>query len=235
MKPFWPVDKSFPITQIFGANPASYPKRQGHPGTDFGLPVGNKEYAVWDAKVKFAGYRETSGYGREVDLLVNNRWLVIYGHLHELDVMTGDTIKRGEVIGLSGGDPTDNDPIDGMSSGAHLHFEVRDLLKPQIYPLIGAVDPEIWLTTDLDTNSDTTAEPDIEHPQTETNKVTVVTDQLSIRRDPSTKKDAIGKVLLGMDFQKAGEVIPGTGKVKGWQPIVVYVATGVEGDGDYLG
>jgi murein DD-endopeptidase MepM/ murein hydrolase activator NlpD len=67
MKPYWPVDMQYPITQRFGENVKSYPKRQGHPGTDFGLPTLNNLYAVWGAKVKFAGYRPTSGYGREVD------------------------------------------------------------------------------------------------------------------------------------------------------------------------
>ncbi len=225
MKPFYPVDMQWQITQIFGANPQDYPKRQGHPGTDFSLPVGNNEYAVWDAIVKFAGYRPESGYGREVDLLINDKWLVIYGHLHELLVKTGDTVKRGQVIGLSGGDPTDSDPIDGMSSIAHLHFEVRDLTQPQTYPLIGAVDPEVWLTTDLDTQP----VPEVSTADT----VTVVSDWVGIRRDPSTKKPILGKALYGMDFQKAGDPLPGTGDVKAWQPVVVYIATAWK-DEEYL-
>lgn len=148
MRPYYPVDMQYKIIQRFGENLKSYPKRQGHPGTDWQLPTLNNLYAVADAKVKFAGYRPESGYGREVDLLVNNRWLVIYGHLSEYHVQQGDMVKRGDVIGLSGGDPNDDDPIDGMSGGAHLHLEVRDLLKPQVLPLIGAVDPEKWLADD---------------------------------------------------------------------------------------
>jgi murein DD-endopeptidase MepM/ murein hydrolase activator NlpD len=216
MKPFWPVDMQWQVTQIFGANPHDYPKRQGHPGTDFGLPVGSNEYAVWGAKVKFAGYRPESGYGREVDLLINDRWLVIYGHLHELWVKTGDTVKRGDVIGLSGGDPTDGDPIDGMSSGAHLHLEVRDLTQPQEYPLIGAVDPEVWLATDLD---------DAVQDSTSNDILTVITDYINIRRDPSTNKPPVGKVLYGMDLNA-------TGRVEGnWREVKLWVN---DGGGEYL-
>jgi len=214
MKPFWPVDMVFQIIQRWMENPASYPNRGGHPGTDFTLPVGNKLYAVWGGKCTFAGYRPSSGYGREVDILVNDRWLVIYGHLSTYNVSTGDMVEWGQVIGLSGGDPNDDDPIDGMSGGAHLHLEIRDQTKPQTYPLIGAVDPEIWLATDLDTQTDVS-----------TDIVTVITDYINIRLDPSTNRAGVGRVLYGMDLETCGE------PVNGFYPVKLWVSSG---NGQYL-
>lgn len=46
--------------------------------------------------------------------------------------------------------------------------------------------------------------------------------------------EPIGMALYGMDFVKAGPVLPGTGTVKGWQPVILYIATGQADDGDYL-
>ncbi len=65
--------------------------------------------------------------------------------------------------------------------------------------------------------------------------VTVVSNHVNIRRLPTTSgNEPIGQALYGMDFVKAGPVLPGTGTVKGWQPVIVYIATGQADDGDYL-
>lgn len=245
MKPFYPVDMQWQIFQRFGENPQNYPKRQGHPGIDFDCPTGSPIYAVADGEITLSEYRASGGYGREINLVVNKVWKVIYGHQSELLVHAGAFVKRGQLIGYSGGDTSD--PYRGNSSGAHLHFEVRDLTKPQVYPLIGAVDPEKWLQTDLENTSQVinSVESDTNIPSTPENApqssvepsggiVTVVSDWVSIRREPNTKKESLGRALYGMDFQKAGDVLPGTGTVKGWQPVIVYIATGQNDDGEYL-
>ena len=65
--------------------------------------------------------------------------------------------------------------------------------------------------------------------------VTVVSNWVSIRRKPTTVgNEPVGKALYGMDFQKAGDKLPRTGTVKGWQPVIMYIATGQDEDGDYL-
>lgn len=213
MKPFYPVDMQWQIFQRFGENPQNYPKRNGHPGVDFDCPTGSPIYAVADGEITLSEYRSSGGYGREINLVVNKVWKVIYGHERDLLVHAGAFVKRGQLIGYSGGDVSD--PYRGNSSGAHLHFEVRDLTKPQTYPLIGAVDPEVWLATDFDSQPVASAD----------NLLTVVTDYINIRRDPSTKYPAVGKVLYGMDLQTTG-VVQGN-----WHEIKLWVN---DGNGAYL-
>lgn len=64
--------------------------------------------------------------------------------------------------------------------------------------------------------------------------VSVVSDWVSIRHKPTTVgNEPLGKAYYGMDFEKAGDPLPGTGDVKSWQPVVVYIATAWKHE-DYL-
>ncbi len=230
VKPFYPVDMKWPITQKFGVNVEAYPLRKGHPGIDFGMPKRKPWYAVWDGDIQAASYRKSGGYGREIFLKVLGRWCVIYGHADELLVSVGEHVKRGQLIGYSGGGL--DDPYRGNSTDEHTHFEVRDLTQPQTLPLIGAVDPETWLASDLDQTVDVVPS---NEPVINSDVVTVVSNWVSIRRKPTTVgNEPVGKALYGMDFQKAGDKLPRTGTVKGWQPVIMYIATGQDEDGDYL-
>ncbi|CAK0768365.1 hypothetical protein CCP3SC15_3860002 [Gammaproteobacteria bacterium] len=148
MRPYWPVEMQYPIFQKFGEHPEIYTKRHGHPGLDFATPMRSELFAICDGVITAAAYREAGGYGREV-FIKAGKYTIIYGHLSRIDVRVGDTVKRGQVIGLSGGDPNDGDKLDGFSSGPHLHFEVRDTSLPYNQFTIGAVDPEIWLAADV--------------------------------------------------------------------------------------
>jgi len=56
----------------------------------------------------------------------------LYAHLHKVNVTIGDAVAGGQQIGEMGGQPGDSDPIDGASSGSHLHFEVILLNQPGI-------------------------------------------------------------------------------------------------------
>jgi murein DD-endopeptidase MepM/ murein hydrolase activator NlpD len=230
MKPHWPVDMKWSITQKFGENVVNYHLRNGHPGIDFDTIVQSPWYAVADGDIKASGYRASGGYGREIFLQVG-KWNVIYGHALVLCVSVGEHVKRGQIIGYSGG--ALSDPLRGNSTGPHTHFEVRDTTQPQTYPLIGAVDPEIWLATDLDGDT----QPAVSTPEIPDNSavdsIKVITKNINLRREPNTDSDnpPIGEVLRGMTFKKAGLPLPGTGKVIAWQPIIVYVATGVVDNG----
>lgn len=221
MKPFYPVDMRWPITQKFGVNVEAYPRRNGHPGIDFGTPTGCKLFAACDGTITAAAYRKAGGYGREI-FIQSGKWSVIYGHCSEILVSVGDKVRRGDVIGYSGGGL--DDPQRGNSSGPHLHFEVRDLTQPQTYPLIGAVDPEKWLQMELDNDQTVEVVPS-NKPVVNSDVVTVVTDYINIRRDPSMNQPPVGRVLYGMDLNT-------TGKVEGnWHEITLWVN---DGGGEYL-
>ena len=221
VKPYPPCDLKYVVTQKFGEHPEIYKQRKGHPGLDYATPMLSDLYAVGDGVVEKAGYRASGGYGREVFIRIG-KYLVIYGHLSEVYVSVGEKVSRGQIIGLSGGDPNDSDPLDGFSTGPHLHFEIRDTTKPQTLPLIGAVDPETWLASDLDQTVDVVPS---NKPVINSDVVTVITDYINIRRDPSTNQPPIGRVLYGMD-------LPTTGRVEGnWHEIKLWVH---DGNGDYL-
>lgn len=238
MKPYYPVDMQWTISQRFGENKQNYPKRQGHPGIDYATPVGCPVYAVADGKIKLAEYRASGNYGREIDLCFG-KWHVIYGHLSEIDVQAGDTVKRGDVLGYTGG--ALSDPMRGMSTGPHLHFEVRDLTQPQGYPLIGAVDPEIWLADetllplrDVVTRNDVvtpveTAKPLEMAHSASGGKVRVCSDWASVRLTPNGQ--IIGKVYQGNVFETCGDVVNDD---LPWQPVTVYVSWKSQSGGDLL-
>jgi hypothetical protein len=208
------------MIQGWVANPENYPKNGGHKGWDFSCPVGTPDLASILAKVISATYRPLSGYGREIVLqsVDNPRVTIVYGHHSEYKCKVGDIVQAGQIIGLTGGDPNDNDPIDGYSLGPHLHFEPRMDNVP--------FDPALFFAMDF---TETLSKP-ITNPISE--YVTVVTNSVKVRRFPNTDVLEIGTVYRGAKLQKAGDPLPGTGIVKSWQPVVVYLGTGVFGDDD---
>jgi murein DD-endopeptidase MepM/ murein hydrolase activator NlpD len=74
--------------------------------------------AVWAAKEGKTLYSGTmTGYGNVIILDHGNGVSTLYAHLSKILVNQGDTVKKGEVIGLVG--------ATGWATGPHLHFEVR--------------------------------------------------------------------------------------------------------------
>jgi len=61
-----------------------------------------------------------------------------YCHLKKWTVKTGEKVVKGQLIGISGGDK--NDPYNGNSKGAHLHYEVvkngRNINPSFVHPQI---------------------------------------------------------------------------------------------------
>lgn len=119
------------ITQYFGERPSVYPASHGHNGIDFGFnyQVGKDIYAA-EAGVVEVAREDTYGYGRHVRIR-HSHGITIYGHLSQRFVNVGDQVEAKQLIGLSGGHPSD--PYAGFSSGPHLHFEYRwDIPAPQV-------------------------------------------------------------------------------------------------------
>ena len=85
-----------------------------HKALDIGIdhqPV----YAPADGYVVMAGW--ASGYGNFIMIKHSSKLYTCYGHLSGYNVRSGQTVKRGQRIATSGNT--------GISTGPHLHFEVR--------------------------------------------------------------------------------------------------------------
>ncbi|MGG5812318.1 M23 family metallopeptidase [Falsiroseomonas sp. CW058] len=88
-----------------------------HEGLDFAAPTGTPVYAASDGVV--VSVRFERGYGRTVRLRHGSGIETVYAHLSRTprDLAAGDRVRQGDVIGNVGST--------GMSTGPHLHYEVR--------------------------------------------------------------------------------------------------------------
>jgi murein DD-endopeptidase MepM/ murein hydrolase activator NlpD len=86
-----------------------------HTGLDISAPTGTPVHAAADGIVLHAGWN--GGYGRCVIVDHGNGYQTWYGHLSRMDVIEGQEIRQGEVLGQVG--------TSGRSTGSHLHYEVR--------------------------------------------------------------------------------------------------------------
>jgi murein DD-endopeptidase MepM/ murein hydrolase activator NlpD len=86
-----------------------------HKGTDFRAPLGTEVFAVNDGVVKIA--RSGRNYGNTIVIDHGQGIMSFYMHLSKMNVRVGDTITRGDTIGLSG--------QTGYAEAAHLHFTLR--------------------------------------------------------------------------------------------------------------
>lgn len=87
-----------------------------HAGRDLAAPEGTPVVAALSGKVVMSGL--AGGYGLAIELEHESpRRRTLYGHLSELYVREGQMVRQGEVIGRVGST--------GLSTGPHLHFELR--------------------------------------------------------------------------------------------------------------
>lgn len=87
-----------------------------HAGLDFAAPVGTPIYATANGQIKSASHEE-GGYGNNVVINHGYGYETLYGHMVKIKVHTGQSVKRGEVIGWVGNT--------GKSTGPHCHYEVH--------------------------------------------------------------------------------------------------------------
>lgn len=87
-----------------------------HNGEDISAPSGTPILAADGGSVLISGY-DAGGYGNYVSISHGNGYVTLYGHMSSRAVSAGDSVSQGQVIGYVGST--------GLSSGAHLHFEVR--------------------------------------------------------------------------------------------------------------
>lgn len=112
----WPCPASSRITSPYGyrIHPV-YKTKKFHAGIDVGAPYGSNIIAAEAGTVTTATYG--SGYGKYVVVSHGSGITTLYAHCSSLLVNVGDKVSRGQVIAKVGST--------GVSTGNHLHFEVR--------------------------------------------------------------------------------------------------------------
>jgi len=105
-----------PISDVFGSQRIFNGKAQRpHFGLDFRVPTGTPVTAMNQGTVLLARFLYFEGNCVVIDHGLG--LLTLYFHLSEFKVKEGDVVKRGDVLGLSGGT--------GRATGPHLHVAVR--------------------------------------------------------------------------------------------------------------
>lgn len=95
---------------------SQYYKGWLHTGVDIACPWGTPLKAADGGKVTRVQYGKT-GYGYNVIIDHGGGVQTLYGHMSSIDVVAGQYVDKGEVIGKEGST--------GRSTGPHIHFEVR--------------------------------------------------------------------------------------------------------------
>lgn len=90
--------------------------RRFHAGIDFGVGHGTVIRAADSGTVIFAGWY--GGYGRSVIIDHGNNLTTLYAHTSAVYISEGQAVQRGQAIAAVGST--------GLSTGPHLHFEVRE-------------------------------------------------------------------------------------------------------------
>jgi murein DD-endopeptidase MepM/ murein hydrolase activator NlpD len=88
-----------------------------HTGVDWAAPHGTPIYASGNGSVEKVGWE--SGYGKYIRIRHTNGYETAYGHMSAFarSMAPGVRVRQGQVIGYVGST--------GLSTGAHLHYEIR--------------------------------------------------------------------------------------------------------------
>jgi len=117
-----------------------------HTGIDIPSPTGTPVLAAASGRVTWAGYglfssenKTDDPYGLVVTIrhdfgYQGQRLYTVYAHLDKILVNVGQEVKTGDTLGLVG--------TTGMTTGPHLHFEVR--METNSY--FATYNPELWLS-----------------------------------------------------------------------------------------
>jgi murein DD-endopeptidase MepM/ murein hydrolase activator NlpD len=108
--------KSYTITSYYGSriSPISG-RRMNHQGLDLAAGHGADVYAIREGTVTFTG--ENAVYGNYVIITHDKGWTSLYGHLSRIETALNKKVLPGTIIGKVGST--------GLSTGPHLHFELR--------------------------------------------------------------------------------------------------------------
>ena len=93
-----------------------YKTLQSHQGVDYTIPEGSRVFATADGVVRDVANRNST-HGLTVVIDHGNGYETSYSHLSKTNVRRGQSVRRGDIIALSGDT--------GLSLAPHLHYEVR--------------------------------------------------------------------------------------------------------------
>jgi|SRR5579864_671295 len=127
----WHVNTRPSIWPVDGVLMSSYGERTDpfsgegayHTGIDLSAPIGTPAHVTADGVVVFAD--RSGGYGRLVIVDHGNGFETYYAHLSRFEVVPGQEIRQGELVGAVG--------ATGRVTAPHLHYEVR-LRKAPVNP-----------------------------------------------------------------------------------------------------
>jgi murein DD-endopeptidase MepM/ murein hydrolase activator NlpD len=125
--------QGFRLTSAFGnrVHPVLGGHRM-HEGLDLAAPTGTPIYAPADGMVEMA--QRFSSYGNFIKIMHGGAMETRYGHLSAYNVVAGQYVHKGDVIGYVGST--------GRATGPHLHYEVRingHAVDPMPYLSLGQV------------------------------------------------------------------------------------------------
>lgn len=111
-----------------------------HSGVDITAPHGTMVKSSADGVVSHADWG--GSYGRLVVVDHGNGLQTYYAHLSRVDVIAGQEVRRGQIMGAAGNT--------GRSTGAHLHYEVRQSGTPiNPYTFLARSDTGVKIKADL--------------------------------------------------------------------------------------
>jgi murein DD-endopeptidase MepM/ murein hydrolase activator NlpD len=111
-----PLDRKLIVTSGFGPRSGEL-----HNGVDLVANAENVK-SVADGKV-IETAADSKLCGGKIIIKHSNGYQAGYCHMMKINVVAGQIVKRGDVIGISGGGL--NDPGKGRTLGRHLHFTLR--------------------------------------------------------------------------------------------------------------
>jgi murein DD-endopeptidase MepM/ murein hydrolase activator NlpD len=112
----WPTPGYTRVSSPYGMRiHPIYKVKKMHTGIDIDAPSGAKIIAANSGKVILAGWN--GGYGNCVIIDHGSGLATLYAHQSKILVSVGDKVNKGDTIGKVGST--------GLSTGPHLHFEVR--------------------------------------------------------------------------------------------------------------
>lgn len=111
------IDNYRYISSPFGyRNHPKSGKWKKHEGIDIVAPYGAPVYATGDGVVEYP-HSSMYGYGKVIVINHSFGYETLYAHMSRYVVKPGDKVKRGQLIGYVGNT--------GISTGTHLHYEVK--------------------------------------------------------------------------------------------------------------